>query len=55
LLHNLAEKPLPLTLVSQYAPVQWERICAGQINNTPEAVILDKVNSVLEEYACACG
>ena len=55
LLQNLGEKMLPLTLVSQFMPGQWERIRSGQIDNTPEAVILDKVNSVLEEYAFACG
>ncbi|HEX7542099.1 MAG TPA: D-tagatose-bisphosphate aldolase, class II, non-catalytic subunit [Anaerolineales bacterium] len=55
LLQNLGEKTLPLTLVSQYVPGQWERIRSGQIANTPEAVILDKVDSVLEEYAFAQG
>jgi len=55
LLHNIEEKSLPLALVSQYVAGQWERIRSGQIENTPEAVILDKVNSVLEEYAFACG
>jgi D-tagatose-1,6-bisphosphate aldolase subunit GatZ/KbaZ len=55
LLQNLSGKTLPLTLVSQFLPVQWERIRSGQIENTPEAVILDKINSILEEYAFACG
>jgi tagatose-1,6-bisphosphate aldolase non-catalytic subunit AgaZ/GatZ len=27
----------------------------GQIGNTPEALIIDKINSVLEEYAGACA
>jgi D-tagatose-1,6-bisphosphate aldolase subunit GatZ/KbaZ len=55
LLQNLGERALPLGLLSQYLPGQWERIRSGQFANTPEAVILDKVNSVLEEYAFACG
>ncbi len=55
LLHNIEEKPLPMALVSQYAPGQWEIIRSGQIYNTSEARILDKVNSMLEEYAFACG
>lgn len=54
LLQNLGERALPLTLVSQFMPGQWKRIRSGQINNTPEAAILDKVNSVLEVYARAC-
>ena len=53
LLQNLGKKPLPLTLVSQYAPGQWERIRSGQIPSSPEAVIFDKVNSVLAGYAFA--
>jgi D-tagatose-1,6-bisphosphate aldolase subunit GatZ/KbaZ len=55
LLQNLGGKKLPLTLVSQYASGQWERIRSGQIANTPEAIILDKVNTVLEQYTFACG
>ena len=55
LLQNLGGKTIPLTLVSQYAPGQWEKISHGQIDNTPEAIILDKVNSVLAEYAFAQG
>lgn len=53
LLQNLGGKPLPLTLVSQYAPEQSEKIRNGQIGNLPEAVILDKVNSVLTRYSFA--
>jgi len=55
LLQNLGERPLPQGLLSQYMPGQCEKIRSGQIANTPEAVILDKINSVLEEYAFACG
>lgn len=55
LLQNLGGKTLPLALVSQYAPGQWERIRSGQIDNTPEAIILDKVNTVLEEYVFVHG
>ena len=55
LLQNLGGKALPLTLVSQFLPGQFERIRSGQIMNTPEALILDKVGSVLDAYAQACG
>jgi D-tagatose-1,6-bisphosphate aldolase subunit GatZ/KbaZ len=55
LMQNLGEKKLPLTLVSQYASRQWERIRSGQIANKPEAIILDKVIAVLEQYVFACG
>ncbi len=55
LLQNFKGIKLPLSLVSQFLPVQCERIRRGQINNSSEAVILDKVNFVLDEYALACG
>jgi D-tagatose-1,6-bisphosphate aldolase subunit GatZ/KbaZ len=54
LLKNLGEKPLPRTLLSQFLPLQLERILSGQIENSPKALILDKINSVLESYTFAC-
>jgi len=55
LLQNLEEKSLPLTLLSQFMPVQSEKVRSGQIGNTPEALILDKVGSVLVTYSSACA
>jgi D-tagatose-1,6-bisphosphate aldolase subunit GatZ/KbaZ len=55
LFQNLKGKELPLTLLSQYLPVQWESIRSGRIENTPEALVLDKISTVLEEYTRACG
>lgn len=54
LLHNLSRGPLPLTLLSQFAPQQLAHIRAGVTENTPEAVILDRIDQVLEDYASAC-
>jgi D-tagatose-1,6-bisphosphate aldolase subunit GatZ/KbaZ len=55
LLQNLAGKPPPLGLVSQFMPGQSEKIRSGQIGNTPEELILDKISCVLEAYSAACG
>jgi D-tagatose-1,6-bisphosphate aldolase subunit GatZ/KbaZ len=55
LLQNLRGKTLPLALVSQYAPLQLEKIRSGEIGNAPEAVIFDKINSVLAGYIFAQG
>jgi D-tagatose-1,6-bisphosphate aldolase subunit GatZ/KbaZ len=55
MLQNLAGKPLPGSLVSQLLPGQWDKVRRGQIANSPEVLILDKVVSVLEDYAFACG
>jgi D-tagatose-1,6-bisphosphate aldolase subunit GatZ/KbaZ len=54
LLRNLARSPLPRALLSQFMPVQAEKVRCGQIQNTPAALILDKVSSVLDDYAQAC-
>jgi D-tagatose-1,6-bisphosphate aldolase subunit GatZ/KbaZ len=50
---NLARKPLPLTLVSQFMPVQYEQIRAGKLANEPKALVLDKIQRVLEDYHAA--
>jgi D-tagatose-1,6-bisphosphate aldolase subunit GatZ/KbaZ len=55
LLHNLGAKPLPLTLVSQYAPVQYERVRRGNLAADPGALIRDRVRDVLRDYDFACG
>jgi len=55
LLQNLGEKPLPRTLLSQFLPVQLEKILTRQIENTPAALIHAKIDAVLEMYAGACG
>jgi D-tagatose-1,6-bisphosphate aldolase subunit GatZ/KbaZ len=55
LLHNLAGKPLPCALVSQFMPAEAEMVRRGQVQNTSQALILAKVSSVLETYTRACG
>jgi D-tagatose-1,6-bisphosphate aldolase subunit GatZ/KbaZ len=55
LLQNLHQKPLPPALLGQFMPERLERLLAEQIEITPEALILDQINSVLEDYAFACG
>lgn len=49
LLMNL-RGPLPLALLSQFAPVQGEKVRAGVLQNTPENLILDRVGAVLQDY-----
>lgn len=50
LLRNLAERPLPLTLISQYMPAQYERIRTGKLTNSPREFIVDRVTAVLSDY-----
>jgi D-tagatose-1,6-bisphosphate aldolase subunit GatZ/KbaZ len=55
LLDNLERHPVPLTLLSQFLPMQYERVRAGALPNTPTAHIHDKIRHVLADYAHACG
>jgi D-tagatose-1,6-bisphosphate aldolase subunit GatZ/KbaZ len=50
LLTNLSPRPLPMALISQFAPDQLPRIRDGRIENNPEAIILDRIDRVLEDY-----
>lgn len=54
LMGNLGKKPLPLSLLSQFAPRQYEHIRRGEIESTPEAFILDHIRSVLLVYDTVC-
>lgn len=51
LMSNLGERPLPLTLLSQYLPRQYERVRRREIENHPRELLLAQVMGVLEEYA----
>jgi D-tagatose-1,6-bisphosphate aldolase subunit GatZ/KbaZ len=55
LLQNLQRDPPPLTLVSQYLPVQYEQIRRRELDLGPEHLIRSKVCQVLEIYSRACG
>jgi len=55
LLGNLRLSALPLTLISQFSPVQYQKIRSGEIPATPEAIITDRIGVVLEDYDQAAG
>ncbi|HTX89666.1 MAG TPA: class II D-tagatose-bisphosphate aldolase, non-catalytic subunit [Anaerolineales bacterium] len=55
LVENLSRAPLPESILEGSLPVQYEHILDGSIENTPTAVILDRVQTVLKDYASACG
>ena len=54
LLDELAATGLPLTLVSQYLPVQYAAIRDGRLRNDPREIVIEGVSSVLRHYANAC-
>jgi D-tagatose-1,6-bisphosphate aldolase subunit GatZ/KbaZ len=55
LLRELASAKLPLTLVSQYLPLQYAAIRDGRLKNDPRDIVLDGVLQVLRHYADACN
>jgi D-tagatose-1,6-bisphosphate aldolase subunit GatZ/KbaZ len=54
LLHNLGA-PLPLTLLSQYLPLEYEAVREGRLENSAKAILRHRIQSVVKVYAAACG
>lgn len=54
LLTNLSSVEIPLPLISQYLGAQYERVAAGDLAPSPEALVKDHVKDVLRVYARAC-
>ncbi len=55
LIINLRSADVPLSLVSQFFPRQYNKIRLGLLENDPEALIRDSVKSILENYSYAVG
>ena len=55
LLNNLGGRPIPLSLVSQFLPLEYEAIRAGLLQPAPAQWIQHHIRRVLELYAGACG
>jgi len=54
LLANLKTRAIPLTLLSQYLPVQYAAVRDGALANDPRELVLDAAAQVLRSYARAC-
>ncbi len=55
LLRNLSAEPIPLTLISQYFPEQYEAIRVGEKRVNSEEIIERHIRKVLGIYSKACG
>ncbi len=55
LIANLATRPIPWTLLSQFLPGAAKRVRDGVLQGTPQALLMEGVDRVLEDYATACG
>jgi D-tagatose-1,6-bisphosphate aldolase subunit GatZ/KbaZ len=55
LLRELTAAGVPLTLLSQFLPVQYAAVRAGSLKNDPRDIVIDGVTQVLRHYAHACN
>ena len=53
LISNLRTVKIPLTLISQFMPIQYARIRSGSLENDPEALLKDRVTNCIEDYIYA--
>ena len=54
LLSNLDRIGIPLPLISQFLPAQYDRIRSGQLEQSAQALVIDRVRDALRPYARAC-
>ena len=54
LLANLDRTGIPLPLLSQFLPNQYERLRAGELLTTAEDLVIDRVRDAMRPYARAC-
>lgn len=54
LIANLDNTDIPLGLLSQFLPKQFERVLNGTLLSEPRPLIIDKVQDVLRDYAYGC-
>lgn len=53
LLKNLSVLDIPLTLLSQYLPIQYNKVREGRLSKTPRALLRDVIGSTIEDYLYA--
>ncbi len=54
LFENLKSVNIPMTLISQYMPIQYSKIREGKLNNDPISLVKDRVVNCIDEYLYGC-
>ncbi len=54
MIRNLEQKEIPLGLLSQYLPTQYNKVLSGNMKPEPMEIIFSKIQEVLEQYEFAC-
>lgn len=53
LIKNLKSTEIPITLIRQFMPIQYEKLRNGQIKNDPEALLKDRIVNCIDDYMYA--
>ncbi len=53
MINNLKAVPVPMTLISEFMPVQYNKIRKGELNNDPESLLKDRVINCIDDYLYA--
>jgi len=54
LFENLRSVKIPLTLISQYMPIQYTKVREGKLSNDPASLAKDRVVNCIDEYLYGC-
>jgi D-tagatose-1,6-bisphosphate aldolase subunit GatZ/KbaZ len=54
LFESLTSRGIPLTLISQYLPLQHAAVRASRLKNDPRELVIDAIEQVLRHYDRAC-
>lgn len=55
LIFNIDQAEIPLGLLSQYLPIQYQLVAKGKLQVNAKNLIMSKIQGVLEDYAYGCG
>lgn len=50
MMKNLKSVQIPLTLISEYMPIQYTKIRNGLLRNDPESLVKDRIVNCIDEY-----
>ncbi len=52
---NLADVEIPLSMLSQFMPMQYTKVRSGELANQPRELVKDRVVNCIDEYLSATG
>lgn len=53
MIENLRSVGIPLSVLSQFMPIQYTKVREGNLENDPEALIIDRIVNTVDEYLFA--